>query len=140
MRDSPVFEDVACDFHAICKAFLVEDAADVVLDGPHADLKLRRDVFVTQAVRHGKRDALLRISQRFVLNGGFFRSVRAYEPGDMRMSSFHSIENSIYDGDQFIGLKRLCQVRVDAGSETLDTIRCLVLRGEKHDRDECCSW
>src|ERR1041384_3107666 len=47
------------------------------------------------------------------------------------MRSFYSVQNSIYDCNQFVWLEWFRKIRIDSGAETLDTIRCFVFRGEK---------
>src|SRR5687768_7250815 len=52
------------------------------------------------------------------------------------MSALNAFENSGNDGNQFFGLERLRNIRINACAETCNAISGFILRSQKHDRNE----
>src|ERR1051325_3908165 len=136
-----LLENITRDLDSIAEALFVEDVTDVVLNRTHTNLQFGCDFFVSQTARNGDGHAVFRVSQHFILKtyGSVVDFSGTDQSCDLRMSSFHALENRTYNCNQFIGLEGLGQIRVDAGTESFDAIGRLVFRGEKHYRDQCGS-
>jgi hypothetical protein len=55
------------------------------------------------------------------------------------MCTFNSVEDSFDDCDQFVGLKRFCQVSIYTCAKPLDTVCRFIPGSKKHNRHQRCS-